>query len=67
MSHGKKYWLIQVKTLSVSFDIRYVDDAFWIFKTSEDADKFLFFLNIMNKDIKFTIEKEKDQKLPFSM
>ena len=28
---------------------------------------FFIFLNIMHKDIKFTIEKEQDQKLPFSI
>ena len=36
-----------------------------MFKTSEQADKFLDFLNSRHKNIKFTIKKEQDQKLPF--
>ena len=36
-----------------------------MFKTSEQADKFLDFLTTRHKNIKFTIEKEQDQKLPF--
>ena len=50
--------------LSVLFYKRYVDDIFCIFKT-EEVDKFLDFLNNKHKNIKFTIEKEQDQKLPF--
>ena len=50
--------------LSVLFYKRYVDDIFCIFKT-EQVDKFLDFLNNKHKNIKFTIEKEQDQKLPF--
>ena len=34
-------------------------------KTSEQVDKFLDFFNTRHKNIKFTIEKEQDQKLPF--
>ena len=36
-----------------------------MFKKSEQADKFLDFLNYRHKNVKFTIEKEQDQKLPF--
>ena len=54
-----------VGTLSVLFYKRYFDDIFCIFKTSEQADKFLDFLNIRHKNIRFTIGKEQDQKLPF--
>ena len=34
-------------------------------KQSEEADKFQHFLNTRQKNAKFTIEKEQDQKLPF--
>ena len=44
---------------------RYVDDIFCTFKTSEQAGKFLDFLDTRHKNIKFTIEKEQDQKLLF--
>ena len=63
--HHEQHWLIQKEALSALFYKRYVDDIFWIFKTSEQADKFLDFLNTRHKNIKFTIEKEQDQKLPF--
>ena len=65
MGHHEQHWLIQKEALSVLFYKRYVDDIFCIFKTSEQADKFLDFLNTRHKNIKFTIEKEQDQKLPF--
>ena len=65
MGHHEQHWLIQKEVLSVLFYKRYVDDIFCIFKTSEQADKFLDFLNTRHKNIKFTIEKEQDQKLPF--
>ena len=64
MGHHEQHWLIQKETLSVLFYKRYVDDIFYIFKTSEQADKFLDFSNTRH-NIKFTIEKEQDQKLPF--
>ena len=38
---------------------------FSIFKTSEEADKFLDFLNTRHKNIRFAIEKQQDQKVPF--
>ena len=36
-----------------------------MFKASEQADRFLYFLKARHKNIEFTIEKEQDQKLPF--
>ena len=65
MGHHEQHWLIQEETLSVLFYKRYVDDIFSMFKTSEQKDKFLDFLNTRNKNYKFTIEKEQDQKLPY--
>ena len=65
MGHHEQHWLIQKEALPVLFYKRYVDDIFCIFKTSEQADKFLYFLNTRYKNIKFTFEKEQDQKLPF--
>ena len=44
---------------------RYADNIFCIFKTSEQEDKFFDFLDTRHKNIKSTIEKEQDQKLPF--
>ena len=44
---------------------RYVDDTFALFKTEYDADCFLEFANSRHTNIKFTIEKEESNKLPF--
>ena len=65
MGHHEQEWLRHENASIVKFYKRYVDDIFCIFKTPEDADKFLVFLNSRHRSIKFTIEKEKDQKLPF--
>ena len=59
MGHHEQHWLIQKEALSVLFYKRYVDDIFCIFKTSEQADKFLDFLNTRHKNIKFTTEKNR--------
>ena len=65
MGHQEQHGLIQKEALSVFFYKRYVDDIFCILKTSEQADKFLDFLNTRHKNIKFPIEKQLDQKVPF--
>ena len=44
---------------------RYVDDVFAIFKTKFQARKFLNTLNLVNKNIQFTIEEELDNSLCF--
>ena len=58
MGHHEQHWLIQKEALSVLFYKRYVDDIFCMFKTSEQADTFLDFLNTRHKNIKFTTEKK---------
>ena len=63
--HNKQHLLIREKLLSVIFYKRYVDDNFCMLKLPEHADNFLDILNIRHKNIKFTIEKEQYQKLPF--
>ena len=44
---------------------RYVDDIFAVFESESDADAFYSYLNTRHENIKFTFEKEKDNKLPF--
>ena len=66
VGHHEQHWLTQKEALSVLFYKRYVDDIFCMFKTPEHADKFLDFLNTRDKNIRYTIEKEQDQKSQFS-
>ena len=44
---------------------RLVDDIFCLFKYETDADCFFTFLNRQYPNIKFTIEKEKNNQFPF--
>ncbi|XP_064098125.1 uncharacterized protein LOC135209357 [Macrobrachium nipponense] len=44
---------------------RYVDDTFVLFKQDFNADSFLDFVNTQHPNIKFTLEKESNSKLPF--
>ena len=44
---------------------RYVDDCFLVFKSKDQAIKFLDYLNNKHKNISFTAEYEQDSKLPF--
>ena len=48
-----------------SFYRRYVDDTFILFKNYDHIKKFLEYLNLQHKNIQFTCEIEKNQKLPF--
>ena len=65
MGRHEQHWLIQEEALSVLFYKRYADDIFCIFKTSEQADKFLDYFNTRQKNIKCAFEKEQDQKFHF--
>ena len=42
-----------------------MDDIFAFFESESDADAFYCYLNTRHENIKFTFEKEKDNKLPF--
>ena len=44
---------------------RYVDDCFLLFKNSDQAKKFLTYLNSKHSNIQFTMEEEKSAQLPF--
>jgi len=44
---------------------RYVDDTFALFKNENDSLKFLSVLNSQHPAIRFTIEPQKEHKLPF--
>ena len=54
-----------LKRIPVLFYKRYIDDIFCLFKCETYAERFLTFLNRQHPNIKFTIEKEKNNQLPF--
>ena len=45
--------------------LRYVDDTFVLFWNESDADEFQKYLNAQHPNIKFTVEKEQNNTLPF--
>ena len=49
----------------ILFYRRYVDDTFCVFETEHDALLFFDFINTRHPNIRFTMEKEVDHKLPF--
>ena len=44
---------------------RYMDDTFTIFDNANQANKFLRYMNEKHPKIKFFLEMERDNKLPF--
>ena len=44
---------------------RYVDDCFLLFKEPNHVDEFLQYVNLKHPNIKFTVERENNDKLPF--
>ena len=66
MCHYEKLWLDSCPDdFAPLFYRRYVDDCFLIFKQRSHANSFLRFLNSKHSNIKFTMEEESDEKLPF--
>ena len=57
-------WLTNAK-ISPSFWNRYVDDTFTMFHNQDSANEFLHFLNGCHSNIKFTIECEQNNAIPF--
>ena len=65
MGYNEDKWLQSDEGSHVLFYQRYVDDIFCVFKNETQANIFLEFLNTRHNNIKFTIEKEINKKLPF--
>jgi hypothetical protein len=55
----------QLEALGVKVWYRYVDDIFSVLDNNTKAEEILQYLNNQHPNIKFTIEKEKNNKLPF--
>ena len=65
MGHHEKNWINQYHGPDVIFYQRYVDDIFCLFNSEIDAIAFFHYLNSRHKNLKFTMEKEVENKLPF--
>ena len=65
MCFHEQNWIEQATNVKPIFYKRYVDDIFATFESELDADIFCSYLNTRHENIKFTFEKEKDNKLPF--
>ena len=64
MGHHEKRWLENYNS-GIEFYRRYVDDTFALFNTEQDALSFFSYINSQHPNIKFTMEREENQKLPF--
>ena len=66
MGHHENIWL---ETYRASNNLNiyrcYVDDTFCVFETEQDALLFFDFFNTRHPNIRFTMEKDVDHKLPF--
>ena len=65
MGHYESRWLQNDSSSNVMFYRRYVDDIFCVFKNEEDVDGFFEFINNQHPNIRLTVEKEVNGKLPF--
>ena len=61
----EKRWLDQSQFREVLLYRRYVDDIIYLITSEQDADEFFKFLNSQHPNIKFTFQKQKDNKSAF--
>ncbi|XP_078382309.1 uncharacterized protein LOC144664995 [Oculina patagonica] len=64
MCHFEEKWVFNAR-VRPSCWYRYVDDTFTLFDSKDTANEFLRYLNSRHNSIKFTIEFEKDNEIPF--
>ena len=65
MGHNENIWLETYRASKTLFYRRYVDDTFCVFETEQDALLFFDFISTRHPNIRFTMEKEVENKLPF--
>ena len=65
MVYHEKDWIENAQVVKPTFYKIYVDDIFRVFESELDAEKFHTNLNSEHKNIKFTYEKQIENKLPF--
>ena len=64
MCHFKERWVMNGKVCPLLW-YRYVDDTFTMFDSKNTANEFLQYLNSCHNGIKFNIEFEQDNEIPF--
>jgi len=65
MDEFEKTHMEKLKELGVKTWMRYVDDVFATLTNSTNSNDILNYINQQHKNIKFTIEREKNNKIPF--
>ena len=65
MGYRDKDWIEKAQVAKCTFYKRYVDDIFAVFESELDEETFYTYLNIKGKNIKFTYEKQIENKLSF--
>ena len=65
MSVNEKEWIGDYVTSPILFYKRYVDDIFCLVQNELEAENVLGYLNIKHPNIKFTMETEVNNKIPF--
>ena len=65
MGHHEKLWLENFQGSEILFYRRYVDATFCLFHSEHDAILFFDYINSRHPNIRFTMEKEAQHKLPF--
>ena len=65
MGYHEKEWIRNYNYGGLYYYKRYVDDIFAVFETKDHALSFYNYINRQYRNIKFTMETEKNGKLPF--
>jgi len=65
MGHHAKAWLENFDASEILFYRQYVDDTFRLFHYDSDALLFFHYINSRHPNIRFTMEKEVDHRIPF--
>ena len=65
MGHHEKLWLKNFNCSTILFYCWYVDDTFCLFHSEHNTTKFFDYINSRHLNIRFTMEKQVNHKLPF--
>ena len=66
LCHWEEIWLNKCpEKFKPAYYKRYMDDTFLLFPSNDQVKKFFRYVNSRHKNMSFTYEEEKDNKLPF--